>query len=264
MIFPSVSRELRYHRGKKRINGRTVAYAVEAAVCLGLLAGGLYAFYTFVTVSSTFEPRQISIDGERVLSEAEIEMAALSSGSANLVKMNPEEIAENIKSLPYVRSCNVERVFPDTLLIRIEEREPVAALVVDNHLYAIDRQGVVLEELSPTETFEGPLITNVAGLEHVEPGDTIGAPPVLDALAVWTAFSHLKHARDLDVSELSLAKNKTVEMICEQLPYEILWTGEDVETQAMHLSLLWNEEGRDGLKCNEYLDLRFGKDVVCR
>jgi hypothetical protein len=263
-MFLRSARSLRYHRGSRRIPARAFAYAAEAALSMILLSAGGWAFLRYISDSKTFEPKVINVEGEHVLSEQAIRDAALRNGRESLIRMDTSAIAANVRSLPYVKTCQVARMFPDTLLLTVEERVPVAALVYDSHLFAIDYDGVVLRDIALTETFDGPLITNVPELNLVEPGVAIEQKPLRHALSVWQSFSQSGAAKVVTVSELSVERKDTVEMICEDLPYEILWSPDEIDAQVLHLDVLFNEHGPDGLGCEEYLDLRFGKDIPCR
>ena len=218
----------------------------------------------YVSATTNFEPRNVIVSGNRYLSPESIQSAALDGFQGNLVNMDTAEIEARVKSLPYVKTCRIARVMPDTLNVSIEERVPSAALVVDNHMFAVDAEGVVLEELKEPETFAGPLITNVPDLGLVEPGTVIDKQPFIDALTVWESFSKNDISERVEVSELSVEQHGTIEMVCEELPYSILWAHDEIEQQVLYLSLLWNEEGSHNLGCSEYLDLRFGKDIACR
>jgi cell division protein FtsQ len=49
-----------------------------------------------------------------------------------------------LEAIPWVRSASVERLFPDTIYVRIKEREPLALWQYKGKLSLVDRDGVVV------------------------------------------------------------------------------------------------------------------------
>lgn len=70
-------------------------------------------------------------------------------------------------------------------------------------------------------------------------------------------------AKGITVSEIAALSERELVMYCDDLVYEIRWGHDDVEGQAMRLNVLWESEG-GSLNCNEYLDLRFEDNLVCK
>jgi len=135
--------------------------------------------------------------------------------------------------------------------------------MVNNRMYEVDEEGKVLRELGPDAPHVPPFMTNVPNLDYVEAGQKLAQPSLKAALAVWSAFKRTAMAGDVTVSEISAARENRVCMYCDELRYEIRWGGEDFEKQAAKLDIFWRSQHR-GHSWQEYLDLRFGDDVVCR
>jgi cell division septal protein FtsQ len=254
----------RGRRGKKkRVSGRSVVRLLEGLVCLLVLAGSILAFYRYVIVSDYFAVRQIRVEGVHMLNPEYVVQISEITTLDNIVFLNVTRIQERIEALPYVRACHVTRAFPDTVVIRVHEREAVATLLADNHLFEIDADCVVLRELKPAEPYTAPFITDVGGLGFVEPGQQLDDTPVKEALAAWTAFQQTPLAQEAVVSEIAATSESNIRMYFDDFPYEVRWGRGNFSQQAENFYELWAHLNRH-IRCQEYLDLRFGNDLACK
>ncbi|HIJ66215.1 MAG TPA: hypothetical protein HPP77_09735 [Candidatus Hydrogenedentes bacterium] len=74
-------------------------------------------------------------------------------------------------------------------------------------------------------------------------------------------------AGHVTVSEIAAPHEDHIRMYCDELPFEIRWGRRDFVNEAHRLDLIWRETGhmeRVDPPCQEYLDLRFGNEPVCR
>ena len=111
-----------------------------------------------------FNIKSIEVEGSgRYTAEEIIENSGIMIGENGFrkLRLDPEAILElrlldseeSIKQqLPYVKSCIVKIVFPDSIKIQITEREPAAYIVHFDNYLTVDSQGYVLEAgASPPE-----------------------------------------------------------------------------------------------------------------
>ncbi len=228
-----------------------------------MLAGFGYAFTNYLSESPRFQVTSIRVDGANVLREEAIVALAGFSQNDNVLLSDLDSKQEIIASLPYVRSCEIKRAYPDRIIITIEEREPLAAIQVHNHIYEIDREGVVLRELDLFSRPVGPLVSQVPNLGVVEPGQQLEQPELHRALALWEAFYNAGLHKEVDVSEIIAKEVDSLLMICNDMDYYLHWGRSPFDVQAKRLSILWDQQGIE-LPCDEFLDLRFDRDLVCR
>ena len=73
---------------------------------------------------------------------------------APILAFDGEAARRRIEALGWVREATVERRFPNTLFLRIAEREPLALWQRDGRLVIVDRDGVVIDGAAP-ESFAG-------------------------------------------------------------------------------------------------------------
>ena len=86
-----------------------------------------------------FRVRAVRVVGVRNLSAEEVERAAAVPPDANLWD-DPAAVAARVRAHPLVREVAVARRLPATLVLRVEEREPVALLPTPT-LEPVDREG---------------------------------------------------------------------------------------------------------------------------
>lgn len=256
-------RRTRTRRAQKGLTRRLAAYAVEILVGAAVLTGAGYFFCRYVEASEQFALKSIRVEGCDTLDPNYIIAASALTTADNVLLLNTWKAARQVKDLPGVRSCEVLRHFPNEAIIRIVERERAAVLLVDNRSYAIDNDGVVLRQIADGEILPDPYITSVPELLFLKVGESLSHPPLHEALAVWQAFNQTGMASEVTVSELAARGENDIRMICDEVPYEIRWGRGNCSDQATRLDLLWTEKG-GVLACNEYLDLRFGRDIACR
>lgn len=93
----------------------------------------------------------------------------------NIFYVSFKKSKENLLSNPYILDVNLKRKLPSTIIIDIKERNAVFYINVDNKLYVIDKDGVVLEEKS---SIAGMKLTKLDGVS--KDSIKIGKQLVLD------------------------------------------------------------------------------------
>jgi cell division protein FtsQ len=136
-------------RGVLRRNvGITVAVLGTAAavVVAGVMGVWQRAGEAFVqqTAAAGLEIRHVEVTGTRELPLLPVYQAALPGRDNAMLTSDLGAIRERLQALPWVADASVARRLPDTLVISITERRPVALWQYRQRLHAIDINGVVL------------------------------------------------------------------------------------------------------------------------
>jgi len=235
----------------------------ELVLFLGVVVGGGYALYDYARTSERLRVETITVDGALVLDEMDVITESGVTNADNLLFLDVNGVRDRVLAMPYVKSCRVERDFPNKVIVSIEERTAFATLLVENRSFLLDREGVVLEELEPNQLPVGPFITEVPDLGFIQLGAQLTQEPMSAALAVWAAFQTTDMAGDVTVSEIAAPHEDHIRMYCDELPFEIRWGRRDFVNEARRLDLIWRGTDHDP-PCEEYLDLRFGNEPVCK
>jgi len=258
---PSIQRQR--HCGLARQRRLQFAWRMmKSAVILSILAGGAYAVTAYVAESPRFQVRNIRVEGAHTLRPEDIVTAAGVRNTDNLLFLDIAGIRNRVKALPYVKRCEVFRAYPDTALIRIEERSAKALLLAENHAFELDEDGIVLRELSAQLAAGFPSITNVPGIAFPSEGQRLEAPALLAALKLWEALKNSPVMQELTISEISAESQDQLRVFFDELPFETIWGRSDFEAEVLRFSVLWREK-KGQFPCKESLDMRYDADLVC-
>lgn len=96
-----------------------------------------------------FAIEQIRFEGARHTDAASLDAVAKQWQGSNLFEMDIELLRAQLTSLPWVAGASIEKRVPDSVIIRIEERVPVAlAHGTDGKLRYLDASGRAFADLS--------------------------------------------------------------------------------------------------------------------
>lgn len=142
---------------------RTWFIPVIAAVIMGTAAGGGWwsissgSAARFVdgvrwqaisaTASMGFRVQEVMVSGRQQTNRDVLIKALNVSRGAPILAFDILDAKQRLEALPWVRASTIERMLPDTILVSIVEREPLALWQKDEKLHLIDAEGaVILEE----------------------------------------------------------------------------------------------------------------------
>lgn len=141
---------------------KIISLSVLGLVLLTILifhrALSTWASSAMVRDSEHFCVERVTVSGCKVLTiETILEQAGVRRGSS-LFAIKPEAVEQRVRNLAWVKSCRVIREFPNTVSIRIEERQPVAALRAET-MFAITEDSIAV--LPPNElwVWDLPILT---------------------------------------------------------------------------------------------------------
>lgn len=92
------------------------------------------------------ELKHIKMEGHRVVTKQQIlEATGLDYDKRySLLRLSGDDIKEHVEAIEFIKRVEVQKQFPDTILIRISERAPVAFWQNNGEVRLIDSEGVVL------------------------------------------------------------------------------------------------------------------------
>ena len=156
--------------------------------------------------SSLFTIETVEIVGASRLPRGEVlDMIALPD-DATLLRYPAARIAESIGSSPWVAQVTVSRNYPDTLRVRIVEREPVAlADTGAASFWLVDSSGFVIAEQTPDTTSTLMVVRDLEGLE-LSAGFPSDSAALENAIRVWRGIGPELRARTRAISAPSVDK----------------------------------------------------------
>jgi cell division protein FtsQ len=139
-----------------------------------LLAGAVVGGRMLVSRNSFFQIRAIEFHGLRYIDEQDLAGRLGLPDSAH-IDSDLEPMAAAIATLPGVRDVRVERRWPGTVVVTLQEAAPVAVAPVGDSYLAIDDQGVVLPyhpgrvreslPLAPRDSITAALLARLASVD---------------------------------------------------------------------------------------------------
>lgn len=133
-----------------------------------------------ITSTAGIETKNIYIEGRQYVDVDALKAIIDTDKGDPLLAFDPDQIKARIEKLSWVRSAQVERRLPDTIYIKLEERQPMALWQRDKRLSLIDGEGVILTEHN-LESFKNYIILTgkEAPLRSVFLLELLKAEPVL-------------------------------------------------------------------------------------
>lgn len=148
----------------------TWKYVVAALVLVGLVAGAIWLFL----FSSVLAVQRVEVEGTKGLQPAEVRAVAGLDEGEPLAGVDLDDVRTRVQALALVRSADVTRQWPDTVVIAVEERVAIATVEIGDQLRGLDLDGVVFDEYAKPP----------AGLPRVETAAGAGREALAEAAAV--------------------------------------------------------------------------------
>lgn len=208
----------------------------------------IWALLGFVR-SDLFSIKQIIIDGNTHTSESEIRLALMVEEGKNIWQLNLDKLEERIGVIPRVAVASVHRKLPATLVIEVQEKQPLALVPYQEYLLEVGYDGIILGTTQDPQNYGLPMLTGIWPLE-LTVGDVILSDAQLSQ--VISAIEAIEGA-NVAVSELNLATEDNLILIT--IDGFTVWLGLDNYTEK--ISLLTQIIGQlTGRQAQGYLDLR--------
>ncbi len=114
--------------------------------------------YRQLLTSSFFQTTHVEIHGNHTLSKTDILYYLGLNTRPNLLRLNLKSLYAKLTSHPWIRHASIQRRLPNTLLITIEERIPVAILKAGRFFY-VDGDGCVFDTINKEVGCDFPILT---------------------------------------------------------------------------------------------------------
>lgn len=156
--------------------GACFSLALLAAVgAYGAVQGGHYAAIVarqgepsdILAKALGFSIKAVTIAGERELKEQDILGVAGIGPRNSLLFLDVAKIRERLKQLPLVKEAAVTKLYPDRLLIEIDERQPFALWQCDGQVQIVAADGVPLAAMRDQRFIRLPLVVGVGANEKL-------------------------------------------------------------------------------------------------
>jgi cell division protein FtsQ len=168
-------RDLKFHKQKKSKTNRRKQekqprdwkklFHRTLRICIAsgsgfLLASGALLTAQMLLESGYFGTHKIRVEHQVRVTEGDILAASDIEIGDSLFDLELSMIGRKIEEHPWIAKAEVERSFPDQVVIRVVEREARAVIDLD-YLYYVDKGGVVFKMLESGDQLNYPVITGI-------------------------------------------------------------------------------------------------------
>ena len=120
----------------------TIARVAGATV---VVVFALYQTIGFVLASDALTVTRITVQGNQRMSRGEVLGLLDGLSGASIVMTDLESWRQRLLMSPWVADASIRRMFPGTLAVVIEERQPIGIGRIRGTLYLIDKTGTVID-----------------------------------------------------------------------------------------------------------------------
>lgn len=209
---------------------------------------------TWLNAQELFQLKKITIEGNQFVKRLEILNLVQIDSSANLLEFDLQKISTRVKQHPLIDKVLVSRRLPSTLVIKLQEKEPLAILN-DSELVAVDEKGNVMPEFQTEMLFDTPIISNLTQ-------NSESFQQVLDFLSFTKSRQFSLY---LEISEISYSKNLGIYFFLNEKGIPVICGDDDFENKGeKFLTVLTFLKSVSKLQTVKYFDLRFKDQVIVR
>lgn len=237
---------------KSRPSGLRQKTGIAVLIFIPVVLISAALWFAFSVKNPVFRLSRISFTGSEHLTDEELLAVSGLRKGENLLGLSAKKVHAKMLESPWIKAVSVRKELPDRLQIAITETEPFALLEMKGHLFIVDEQGKLLEELKDSPVPFLPVITgNPFGNKEVFTEAIMFARAIKDA-GLLSRKDHIEIIADKP-QDMSANMDGIVVKV---------GTG-DYGTKISRLMEL-EEEIRNRNIPVDYIDLRFSNKVVVK
>jgi len=236
----------------------TVARVGGASV---VVAFALYHTIGFVLASDALTVTRITVQGNQRMSRGEVLGLLDGLSGTSIVLTDLESWRQKLLMSPWVADASIRRMFPGTLGVVIEERQPIGIGRITGTLYLIDKTGTVIDEFGPNYSdLDLPIVDGLATKgEEAESVDAARA--ALAGRLMSELASRPKLAAQVSQIDVTDSRNAIVLLKGDTA---LLRVGDERFTERLQAYLDLMPALRERMPDIDYVDLRFDERVYVR
>ena len=208
------------------------------------------------SLSPFFEVKNFVYNGLNVLVEEEISSIIETYNNANLLFLDHRNIEKELVKLPYIKSVEIEKKYPDSIIINIKEREPLARIKNNGQFLSFTSSGFIVES---TPGNLRVLVPEIKGFGYSLDNNYINFSSILNELV--QALKELnKNTRSM-IGTI-LYKEDSITATFNKIPI-YLGSSSQLKEKFRILQSITNKIKEEDLKV-EYIDLTLFKKPVIK
>ncbi|MCF8032087.1 MAG: FtsQ-type POTRA domain-containing protein [Desulfarculaceae bacterium] len=155
---------------------RSLARTLAWGLCVTLLvSAALLTGWGLLSTSRALTVHRAEVTGTDHLSRLDVLRAAEVGAHSNLLALPVGDIAQRVRSLPWVSEASVRRQLPGTVIIEVSERHPALLALVEGRIYYLDRELRPISMHTKRVLPDLPVVTGLSRADLAEPDEeTLG------------------------------------------------------------------------------------------
>lgn len=242
-LRPRVRREEKGPERFLRIVKKTVRVAFQLLLFFLFLLLGHWA-YVHLLGDSYFRVREVEVEGGRKIPKETLLSLTVMEGMPNLFSVRLKEVVKRLESHPWIEQVRVRKVFPDKILIQVDERKPMAIVQLEE-LYYVDTQGEIFSPVGDRDEYNYPYLTGLSR-RALEKDPEEAKRLIAKALEFLRIVSQEKMHPLGEISEVNMEAVFGIRCFTKAEGVEIRMGWEDYGEKLKRLSLIWADLRKRG------------------
>ena len=129
------------------------AFHISVMVTVSVVTAYLLSLYVYGVIKRELSLRHFVIAGNTHLSDREVISLMKVKRGSSLLDIRSENLKQQLLRSPWIKRVLIRKELPHTLIVMLKEASPVAILKKGRSMYLVDREGVLLENISHSPSF---------------------------------------------------------------------------------------------------------------
>jgi cell division protein FtsQ len=208
--------------------------------------------------------RGVRVEGNRIVPGADLIRLAAVPMDKRLYDIDLAAVCERLRKNPFLKKVDVHRDPPDHVLIRVEERVPLAVIAAARMCY-LDADGMLMPVIRSDNAFDLPVITGADDVQTCEVGKQLTHPAVREALVLVLAAQQLDEALYRRISEIHIQPSGDLLMYTADAGVPVVVGRGDITSKLAKFDAFWTTVvSTRGAQHLASVDLRYADQVVVR
>ena len=207
-----------------------------------------------------FNVRYVVVEGAEYINEEEIINTAAIEMEANIYDIDIAQISQSLEQAYAAENFTIYRRLPNTIVIDITERKPVALLNTDS-IVGVDENGVPLPHIGADLVESLPIITGIKSVSSL--ADSTVKARLTAGLSMLNNISEDAPSVYKRISEVNVTETASMGISLVDNGIEVIIGDKDWKRKIPALAKIINEVTRrdDSIKA---VDIRFGEKIYVK
>jgi len=200
--------------------------------------------YVHLSGDPYFRVREVEVEGGRKIPKETLLSLTVVEGMPNLFSVKLKDVAKQLESHPWIERVQVKKVFPNKILIQIEEKKPMAIIQL-GELYYIDTKGEIFSPVGERDEYNYPYLTGLT--RQVLEKDPVEAKRLINKALELLRIVHQEKISPLEeISEIHMEKTFGIHCFTKAEGLEVKLGWEEFGEKLKRLSLIWSDLRKKG------------------